>query len=186
MARPLREQHAGGLYHVMARGVRRSPIYYDDADRVEWLSTLEEVVTLNEWRCHAYCLMTNHFHLVIETPKPNLSAGMHRLNSLHAQWINWRYKLQGHVFDRRFHSVLITTDPQLMVVARYLALNPERGRLCKRAIDWRWSSFRSTLELETRPSFLTCDRILAAFDDDADVAREMFRRFVELPVVAAA
>lgn len=173
------------MFHVMARGVRRSPIYFDDADRQEWLSTLEDVVRLHEWRCHAYCLMTNHFHLVIETPKPNLSAGMHRLNSSHAQWINWRYELQGHVFDRRFHSVVIESEPQLMVVARYVALNPERAKLCNRAVEWPWSSLRATLDLEQRPPFLTSDRILASFDDDADVARTLLLRFVEMPVLAS-
>jgi putative transposase len=140
---------------------------------------LERVVEKHKWRCHAYCLMTNHFHLLVETPEPNISAGMHQLNFRHAQWINWRYGFSGHVFDRRFNSVVIQSDPHFAELTRYIVLNPERAHLCARAIDWRWSSLRATLGLEERPSLLTTERVLRQFADDVCRARELYRIFID-------
>ena len=102
MARPLRIELAGGLYHVTARGDRREAIYFDEADRLIWLKLLGDVCGRFNWRCHAYCQMTNHYHVVIETPEGNLSRGMRQLNGVYTQYINRRYRRVGHVFQGRY------------------------------------------------------------------------------------
>src|SRR5688572_26326927 len=120
MARPPRLQVPGGVYHITTRGVRRQAIFGDDSDRELFLRILGDVVDLRGWRCHAYCLMPNHYHLVISTPEPDLSAGMHHLNLRYARRFNARYGHEGHLFDRRFHSILIRSDWHLLEVIRYV------------------------------------------------------------------
>jgi REP element-mobilizing transposase RayT len=141
MARPHREQIAGGAYHVTSRGNRRQSIYHDDDDRKQFLVLRDRVVRHCGWRMLAYCLMTNHFHLLIETSVPNLSAGMHRLNSSYAKYFNERHSVDGHLFDRRFGSRLIETEDQLNDTLRYIAFNPVEAGLCAHPREWRWSSF---------------------------------------------
>ena len=141
MARPHREQIAGGMFHVTSRGNRRQSIYHDDDDRRQFLILRDRVVRLCAWRVLAYCLMTNHFHLLIETPAPNLSAGMHRLNSSYAKYFNERYSVDGHLFDRRFGSRLVETEEHLNDALRYIAFNPVEAGLCAHPREWRWSSF---------------------------------------------
>ena len=141
MARPHREQIAGGMFHVTSRGNRRQSIYHDDDDRRQFLVLRDRVVRLCGWRMLAYCLMTNHFHLLIETRAPNLSAGMHRLNSAYAKYFNERHSVDGHLFDRRFGSRLVETDEHLDEALRYIAFNPVRAGLCADPREWRWSSF---------------------------------------------
>jgi putative transposase len=141
MARPHREQIAGGTFHVTSRGNRRQTIYHDDDDRRQFLVLRDRVVRLCGWRVLAYCLMTNHFHLLIETPAQNLSAGMHRLNSSYAKYFNERHSVDGHLFDRRFGSRLVETEEHLNDALRYIAFNPVEAGLCAHPQEWRWSSF---------------------------------------------
>jgi len=141
MARPHREQIAGGTFHVTSRGNRRQSIYHDDDDRRQFLILRDRVVRLCAWRVLAYCLMTNHFHLLIETPAPNLSAGMHRLNSSYAKYFNEHHSVDGHLFDRRFGSRLVETEEHLNDALRYIAFNPVEAGLCAHPREWRWSSF---------------------------------------------
>ena len=141
MARPPRIQIAGGTYHVTARGNRRQSIYHDDDDRRVFLILRNRVVDCHGWRLIAYCLMTNHFHLLFETPRPNLSAGMHRLNSGYAHYFNDRWELDGHLFDRRFGSRLVETEEQLASTLSYIAFNPVEASLCEHPWQWPWSSF---------------------------------------------
>src|SRR5438874_2291483 len=143
MARPRRLQVAGGFFHVTARGNRRQPVFTDDVDVERFLAILAEVAARYGWRVHAYCLMTNHYHLLVETPEANLSAGFHRLNFLYAQWFNRRHGLDGHLFQGRFHSVLIERQEHLIELARYIVLNPVRAGLCGHPGEWRWSSYRA-------------------------------------------
>ncbi len=105
MASPLRIELAGGLYHVTSRGDRREAIYRDDADRTAWLDLFGEVCERFNWRCHAYCQMTNHYHLVVETPEANLSKGMRQLNGVYTQRTNRRHGLVGHLFQRTVPAV---------------------------------------------------------------------------------
>jgi putative transposase len=178
MPRPPRVQVAGGIFHVTARGNRQQLIYADDADRQLFLSLLERVVARCGWRCHAYCLMSNHFHLVIETPQPNLSYGLQLLNGAYAQCFNHRHGLSGHLFQGRFHSVLVETSDQFLQLVRYVVLNPVRAGLCERPEDWPWSSYRAFLARISPPRFLAVDLLLAELGQDPDRARAVLQDLV--------
>ena len=119
---------AGAAYHVMARGVARQPIFRDDKDRHQFLKLLDDVVARHEWSCHAFVLMSTHYHVLVRTPNPDLARGMQRLNSCYAQHFNRRHGETGHRFERRYHSVLIESDAHALELVRYLALNPVRVR----------------------------------------------------------
>jgi REP element-mobilizing transposase RayT len=123
---------------VIARGVNRAPIVADDLDRLFFAGLLRGTIALFDWGCHAWCLMDNHFHLVIEAPRARLSAGMKRINQLHAQRFNHRQGRTGHVFQGRFASYVIEDDEYLEAVCRYVIANPVRAGLTVRADDWRW------------------------------------------------
>jgi REP element-mobilizing transposase RayT len=135
MARPLRIELSGGLYHVTSRGDRREDIYFETADRHAWLDLLGVVCKRFNWVCHAYCQMTNHYHLVVETPEGNLSQGMRHLNGVYSQYINRTYARVGHVFQGRYHAVLVEKDSYLLELARYVVLNPVRARMVKDVAD---------------------------------------------------
>lgn len=179
MPRPPRPQIADGTYHVTSRGNRGGPIVADDSDRTFWVALLENVVTAYDWICHTYCLLTNHFHLLVETPAANISAGMQSLNGDHARWFNWRHGLAGHLFQRRFWSETVDDDSYFAEVARYVALNPVRAGLVVRPEDWPWSGFAPTLGLTAAPTFLTTNRVLRQFSDEVPEARRVFREFVD-------
>jgi REP-associated tyrosine transposase len=147
MPRPPRIQLAGGTYHVTSRGNRRQSIYHDDDDRRSFLAMRDRVVVRCGWRVHAYCLMTNHFHLLVETPRPNLSAGMQRLKCEYAAYFNERHSLVGHLFQQRFGSRLIETEEHLLEALSYIAFNPVRAGLCEHPSEWPWSSFHGAAEL---------------------------------------
>jgi putative transposase len=178
MPRPPRIQAPGALYHINSRGNRREPIYLDERDRRIFLSLLGQVVRRYEWLCLSYCLMDNHFHLLLETPKPNLSAGMQRLKGAYGRWFNDRYGLVGHLFQGRFHSELVAGDEHLLEVGRYIVLNPVRAGLARRAEDWPWSSYSATIGPRRPPAFLSVESLLQHFGDGW-VARAKFRAFVE-------
>ncbi len=125
MTRPVRIEFEGALYHVTSRGDRREAIYEDDADRMKFLEILETVIRDFNWVCHAYCLMTNHYHLVIETPDGNLSKGMRQLNGVYTQASNHRHDRSGHLFQGRYKAILVDGDSYLLELPRYVVLNPE-------------------------------------------------------------
>jgi REP element-mobilizing transposase RayT len=141
MPRPLRPQVAGGVYHLTARGNRRSAIYRDEGDNALFLSLLLLTVDRCAWELHAWCLMTTHYHLLVTTPEPNLAAGMQYVNSRYAEAFNARYGLSGHVFQGRYGSVVVGSDEQLALAYRYVARNPVRAGICRRADEWPWSSY---------------------------------------------
>lgn len=180
--RPRRPQIAGAIYHVTSRGIRGFPIYADDRDREYFLKLLADVAARYRWIVHAYCLMGNHYHLVVETPEPNISKGMERLNGIYARRFNWRHGFHGHLFEQRFRHVLVETDGHLLALAGYLPLNPVRARLVTHPRLWRWSSYRAAVALSARPAFLIVDRVLELFHHDRKKARAAFRAFVETDV----
>src|SRR5205085_354946 len=137
-----------------------------------------EVVERLEWRCHTYCWMTNHFHLLLETPNADISGGMQRLNGMYAQWFNWRHGYEGHVFDRRFASVLVEGHAHLLELARYIVLNPVRAGLCRHPGEWRWSSYRATTGECDRPAFLQTAWLLSLFSENPKRARQFYAEFV--------
>ncbi len=135
--RPPREQ-SPGHYHVTTRGNGGANIYLGSDDRHLFLAMLDRIVLDLSWSIHAWCLMTNHFHLIVEIPSENLSAGMHRLNGLYAQWFNERHGRKGHLFERRFSAKRIEDDEQLYNTAQYILQNPVKAGLCSNPFDWRW------------------------------------------------
>jgi putative transposase len=177
LSRPLRVQVEGGIYHLCTRGVRKSPIFMEDHDRERFLILLELTARRHNWQLLSYCLMTNHFHLLVMTPEPNVSAGMQYLNGRYAQWFNWRHGYEGHVVERRFYSELVEADEHLAALARYIVLNPVRAGLCGSAGDWRWSSYRATvMRVPAMPRIAPW--LLSQFGDDLERAREHFAAFV--------
>jgi putative transposase len=162
MGRRPREQIEGGIFHVFARGNRLQAIYLDDADRRRYLTMLGGVVEQYEWQCLAYCLMENHVHLLLETPRANLATGMQWLHGLYAQTFNERHGRSGHLFQGRYGSVRVTTDAQLWMLVRYLAMNPVKAALCKRSADWRWSS-HGAIAASRVPRWLDHSRLLQYF-----------------------
>jgi putative transposase len=139
MARQPRGLLGDGIFHVTARGVARSELFLDRADFAGFAALLASVVERFRWRCHAYCLMPNHYHLVVETPRVKLSRGMHRLNFLYAQSFNDRYDRVGHLFQNRFGARLIESTEYLADACTYVRMNPVRAGLCRSADDWPWS-----------------------------------------------
>jgi REP element-mobilizing transposase RayT len=178
MARPLRIEFAGAVYHVTSRGNAKQAIFIDDEDRGRFVDVLSIVAERFNWLCHAYCLMKNHYHLLIETPNANLSKGMRELNGVYTQGFNRRYRRVGHLFQGRYNAIIVEKDNHLLSLCRYVVLNPVRVGLTKRADQWRWSSYRATIGLVKRPSFLTVDWILSQFGGRKRVAMEKYRRFV--------
>jgi putative transposase len=179
MPRPHRIQIAGGLYHLTSRGNRRQRIFLDDHDRHRFLDLAGAVARRRGWLCSSYCLMPNHYHLLVETPEPDLSAGMQEINSLHAMWFNWRYALDGHLFQGRFKSVLVESEAHLLELARYVVLNPVRAGLCESPSEWVWSSYRATVGVDPKPDLLAPDRILEGFGGSPETARLRFAAFVQ-------
>jgi len=179
MARPLRINGPGLTYHVTARGTGRMPIYRDDHDRLTFLERLAAVVEDYHLECHAYCLMTNHYHLVVRTLDANLSRSLQRLNGPYAQWWNGRHERSGHVFQGRFGAQVIQDDAYLLVACRYVVLNPVRAGLVSGPGDWRWSSYRATAALSPLPRFLSPDALWRCLSDGpAESAVERYRQFV--------
>jgi REP element-mobilizing transposase RayT len=167
MARPLRIQFPGALYHLTARGNARASIYSDDRDRRLFLDVLGEVVERYLWRCHAYCLMPNHYHLVVDTPHANLSRGMRHLNGIYTQRYNRRHGHVGHVFQGRFKGILVERESHLVELARYVVLNPVRAGIVGAPEDYVWSSLRAALGLAPAPSWLTLESLVPSFGTGA-------------------
>ena len=144
MARPLRIAYPGALYHVMSRGNARQPIFLDDIDRHSFFKNLERCIELHNLICHAYCLMDNHYHLLLETPDGNLSSAMRDVNGNYTQWFNTRHERVGHVLQGRYKAHVIEKEPYLLEVVRYIVNNPVRANLVTHPKDWKWSSYRSS------------------------------------------
>jgi REP element-mobilizing transposase RayT len=179
MPRPPRVQAHGAIYHLTTRGNHRQEIFIDTRDRLRFLQLVQGVVDLLGWMCHAYCLMANHYHLLVQTPEADLSRGMHRLNGVYAKWFNWRHDYGGHLFERRFHDELVEGQAHLLELTRYIVLNPVRAGLKSHAGEWRWSSYNATIGKAPRPAFLTTSWVLSLFSDDPNRARELYPEFVE-------
>jgi putative transposase len=163
MPRPLRIQYAGAVYHVMTRGVRGLPLYTDAHDRAAFLGLLGETCSRYDWLIQAYCLMDNHYHLLVTTLEPTLSRGGQWLNGQYVRRFNKRHDHLGHAAFRRFHAVLINDDAHVATTARYILRNPVRARLCARPAQWKWSSYATTTGHETAPAYLEPTWILGEF-----------------------
>ena len=176
MTRIARSQLEGCLHHVFARGAARQEVFLDSLDRRRYLALLARESRRFGWRCLTYCLMGNHMHLLLETPVPELSCGMHRLHGAYAQGFNRRHKRSGHVFERRFNAVGVESDMQLWATVSYIVQNPVAAGLCGTPEAWPWSSHAAVLTQTPLP-WLDQQRLLAYFAVDGGNAR---RRYVEL------
>ncbi|HED16333.1 MAG TPA: addiction module toxin RelE [Gammaproteobacteria bacterium] len=179
MARPLRIEFAGALYHVTSRGNAQEAIYLTDEDRSTFLTLLEKTCERYGWYCHAYCLMDNHYHLLIETNTPTLSKGMKYLNGTYTQYFNRAHKRVGHVYQGRFKAILVEKESYLLELSRYIVLNPVRGRMVRATKDWPWSSYRATVGLSQAHSCLTTDWVLAGFGKQRKRAQQNYKDFVQ-------
>lgn len=178
MARPLRIEFAGALYHVTSRGDRQESIYESDTDRGRFLNVLSEVCERYNWQCHAYCLMNNHYHLLVETPDANLGKGMRQLNGVYTQAFNFTHGRVGHVFQGRYKAILVDKESYLLELARYIVLNPVRAQMVRSAREWPWSSYRATVGDRVRPTWLKTDWLLAGFGRRKSKAVAAYKRFV--------
>jgi REP element-mobilizing transposase RayT len=180
MPRAPRIQYPDALYHVWTNGNRDCAIYRDADDREVHLGLIAHSTREDGWICRAYCQMTTHYHLLVQTPDANLDRAMHRLNSAYAHWFNKRHGYSGHLFKQRYGTELVLTDTYLLGLARYIVLNPVRARICRHPADWPWSSYRATAGLANAPAFLKDDWLLQVFGcGDVSEGRSRFRQFVD-------
>lgn len=178
MARQLRIEYPGALYHVTSRGNARNDIVTDDDDRKNFLSVLGGVVKRFNWLCHAYCLMDNHYHLLIETPDGNLAKGMRQLNGVYTQRFNKRHAMVGHIFQGRYKAIIVEKESYLLELARYIVLNPVRARMVKSPATWKWSSYAATAGLCGATDLLTKSWILSQFGSAEKAAQKCYKEFI--------
>lgn len=179
MSRPLRIEYPGAIYHITSRGNARCAIFENDEDRRTFLKILGDVVDRYNWVCYTYCLMDNHYHLLIETPDGNLSKGMRQLNGIYTQKFNWHHGRVGHIFQGRFKAILVDRDSYLLELCRYVVLNPVRAGITANPDAYPWSSYRAIAGLYKGPSFLDRDWILAQFGKERRQSERNYRNFVK-------
>lgn len=182
MSRPLRLEFSDALYHLTSRGDRHEDIYEDDADRVEYLIILASVISRFNWVCYAYCLMSNHYHLLIQTPDGNLSKGMRQLNGVYTQYYNRRHRKTGHLYQGRYKAILVDQDSYLLELSRYIVLNPVKAGLVKQAGRWPWSSYQAMVGVCESPEWLSSDYVLLQFSGKRKNALKRYIAFVEAGV----
>jgi len=179
MARPLRISYPGAVYHVTARGNERKAIVRDDQDRQRFVQTLATMVDQYQVLCHAWVLMSNHYHLLLETPRANLSRAIRHLNGIYTQAFNRRHHRVGHLFQGRFKAILVEKDTYLLALCRYVVLNPVGAQLVTHPRRWAWSSYRATAGEAPAPPWLTVAWLLGQFAPRRAAAHAAYRRFVE-------
>ncbi len=178
MVRPLRLEFPGACYHVTARGDGQEPIFESEDDYLVFVDLLAKEVRQQNWLLYAFCLMGNHYHLLLETPEANLVKGMRRLNGVYTQTFNRRHGRVGHVLQGRYKSILVDRDSYLLELCRYVVLNPVRARMVSSVADWQWSSYLAMIAKSGVPDWLATERVLRLFSDSAIKARRAFARFV--------
>ena len=178
MARPLRIEFSGALYHITSRGDRREDIYRDSVDRQQWLEILGQVCDRFNWVVHGYCQMSNHYHLLSETVDGNLSRGMRQLNGIYTQTFNRRYHESGHLFQGRYKSILVQKESHLLELNRYVVLNPVRAKMVTKPEDWAWSSYNIMIGAGTEYRWLDVDWTLNQFGKHRTQAISAYRKFV--------
>jgi putative transposase len=186
MGRPLRFELPRGAYHLTSRGSNRQLIYGSLEERHLFLKLLGIAVAKYAWTVLAYCLMTNHYHLVVRIAEGGLSRGMQWLNGGFSRITNQQEGREAHLFRNRFASRLIESDAHLLTACRYVVLNPVAAGLCARPEEWDWSSYRATAGLEPSPGFLADIELLGRFAPSPEEARRLYREFVDEGVLALA
>jgi putative transposase len=179
MARPLRIQYPGACYHVTARGNERRAIFRSRRDREQFLSYLQSAHDRYGAVIHGYCLMDNHYHLLLETPWGNLSQILHHINGAYTTYVNTKWRRSGHLFQGRYKAIVVEKDPYLLELSRYMHLNPVRAGLVKHPSAYRWSSYPSYIGAQRSPEWLTTEFILSSLGQEASSLHEHYRAFVE-------
>lgn len=178
MSRPLRIEFPGACYHVTARGNGGQALFTDVEDAATFLALLGREVAQQGWLCHGYCLVENHYHLLIETPEPNLGRGLGRLNMRYSQWFGRRHQRHGHLFQGRYKGILFEKDRHLLELARHVVTNPVRVEAVIRAEFWRWSSYGAFAGGDDAPDWLTTDTILSYLGPSGPEAQAAWRDYV--------
>jgi len=178
MARPLRIEFAGAVYHVTSRGDRREAIVEDDEDRRKFVKLLGDVTEQMGWHCYVWCLMDNHYHFVLETPEANLSQGMRQLNGVFTQMSNRKHGRSGHLFQGRYKAILVDRESYLLELCRYVVLNPVRAGMVDDPALWAWSSYRAAAGMEKAPAWLAYRATLSHFGDNLSTAQKQYAQFV--------
>ncbi|MEH6814753.1 MAG: transposase [Motiliproteus sp.] len=171
-------EFSGALYHVTSRGDRREDIYLTDEDREDWLDVLGSVCSRFNWIVHAYCQMTNHYHLLVETVDGNLSKGMRQLNGVYTQRFNRRHNMTGHLYQGRYKAILVQKETYLLELTRYVVLNPLRAGMIKNLDDWPWSSYPAMIGDAGVHAWQDVDWLLGQFSCQRKTAIKAFIRFV--------
>lgn len=178
MTRPLRLEFAGAIYHITVRGDRREDIFFRDEDRTDFLNILSQVCSRFNWVIHAYCLMTNHYHLLVETVDGNLSRGMRQLNGVYTQLINRNHNLVGHLFQGRYKAFLVQKEAYLLELSRYVVLNPVRANMVTDPVEWPWSNYRTVIAEEPEKEWFDSGWLLSQFGSERQAAITAYRQFV--------
>jgi putative transposase len=182
MSRPLRLEFAGALYHITSRGNARNLIYLQDDDFELFLQILAKVYERYNWVIHAYCLMSNHYHLLVETPDANLSRGMRQLNGVFTQSMNRKHHRVGHLFQGRYKAILVDKDAYLLELCRYIVLNPVRANMVSSPEEWPWSSWHCMLGNVESPVWMSTDPLLIQLAKNRQDAIQSYIDFVNLGV----
>ncbi len=179
MARPIRIQYPGALYHIMTRGNERSNIFKDKKDYQNFLVVFSEVIDRYNWQCFAYCLMSNHYHILIKTREANLSLGMRQLNGKYTQEFNVRHRRIGHLFHGRFKSILVEEENYKNELIRYIALNPIRAKIVKNLKDWEWNSYQEIIGEKKTTNGVDIKAVLDQFDGkDQKRAKAIYLEYI--------
>jgi len=179
MARPLRIEYPGAWYHVMNRGGNYKAIYLDDGDKDSFLNLVGETCTIWNTHIHAYCLMDNHYHLLVETPKGGLGRAMRHLNSIYTQRFNRKHGGDGPLFRGRYKAILVNGDDYLLQIVRYIHMNPaKKGNDINAFFDYTWSSNRYYLGKGTKPEWLSISKILNLFSENTKLQRSLYKEFI--------
>ena len=178
MSRPLRLEHSGAIWHVTSRGNERGEVFRDEVDREKWLEVAGRVAETAGWRVHAYVLMGNHYHLLVETPKPTLSKGMRQLNGIYTQAFNRRHRRVGHLFQGRYKAILVERESYLLELIRYVVRNPVRAKMVRTVGVWPWSSYRATAGEGPGVPWLETGWVLSQFGRRRAEAQRRYRAFV--------
>jgi len=179
MARPLRIEYEGAFYHITARGNEKKTIFRSDHDLTRFLALLQRMHERYRILVHAYVLMANHYHLILETPKANLISTLHDLNTAYTNYFNRRYNRTGHLFQGRYRSLIVEKDAYLLQLSRYVHLNPVRAGVVNRPEDYHWSSYPTYLSTKPRPEWLCTSEILGQLSRQKEKAYHKYRQFVE-------
>jgi len=179
MARPLRLEYPGAFYHILNRGNNFEHLFRSERDKEKFLALLEKAKDRFSLMIHTYCLMDNHYHLLIETKEPNLSQAIQWLNVSYVTYFNRKYRRSGHLFQGRFKAILIEADEYLRPLSRYIHLNPVRAKLISTPDLYLWSSYRALIGKTRIPQFLETDWLLSNFSEKRKEAMQRYRAFVE-------